>query len=87
MTERARALIGRPKIVLGTIIKERIHYNRALRFHLEPRSIGFADGTVEVCDTTVAAVEDGLEGVGGSYLPGNVMCPWASSILREVPPP
>lgn len=82
----ARALVGRPKIVMGTVIKERVYYNRARRFHLEPGSIGFPEGTVEVCQTVVMAVEDGLEEVGGSFLPGNVMCPGAR-ILREVPPP
>ena len=82
----ARALIGQHKIVLGTVIKERVNYNRARRFHLEPGSIGFADFTIEVCDTWVMAVDDGLEGVGGAFLPGNVMCPWGSRILREVPP-
>ncbi|HEV2826103.1 MAG TPA: Calx-beta domain-containing protein [Pyrinomonadaceae bacterium] len=83
----ARSLVGKSKIVIGTVIKERIYYNRAWHYHLEPASIVFADGTVEVCDTTLKAVENGLEAVGGSFLPGNVMCPWASRVLREVSPP
>jgi Calx-beta domain-containing protein/uncharacterized protein DUF4214 len=83
----ARGLIGQHKIVIGTIIKERIYYNRAWRFHLEPGTIGFGDFSIEVCDTAVMPVDNGLEGVGGSFLPGNVMCPWGSRILREVPPP
>jgi len=83
----ARGLIGHYRIVIGTIIKEPIYYNRARRFHLEPGSIRFAEGAIEVCDTAIGAVDDGLEGVGGSFLPGNVMCPWGSRIVREVPPP
>jgi hypothetical protein len=83
----ARGLIGQQKIVIGTVIKEPVYYNRARRFHLEPGTIGFADITIEVCDTAVLAVDTGLEEVGGSFLPGNVMCPWGSRILREVPPP
>ena len=84
---QARALVGQQKIVIGKVIKERTYYNRAWHFHLEPGSIGFADGTVEVCDTTLSAVDSGLDGVGGAYLPGNVMCPWSSRLLSEVPPP
>ena len=84
--EEARSLVGRSKIVIGTVIKERVYYNRARRFHLEPGSIGFADGAIEVCDTSIMAVDDGLEAVGGSFLPGSVMCPWGSRILREVVP-
>ncbi len=83
----ARSLIGQNKIVLGRVLKEPIYYNRAWHFHLEPGSIGFADAAIEVCDTAILPVETGLEAVGGSFLPGNVMCPWGSRILREVPPP
>ncbi len=83
----ARGLVGRHKIVFGTVIKERVYYNRSRRFHLEPGSIGFADGAIELCDTWVMGVENGLEEVGGSFLPRITMCPWGSRILREVPPP
>jgi hypothetical protein len=84
---QARSLIGQSRIVIGTLIKERVYYNRAWHFHLEPGSIGFADGAIEVCDTAILPVETGLEAVGGSFLPGNVMCPWGSRILREVQQP
>lgn len=84
---QARSLVGQSKIVVGLVVKERVYYNRGWRFHLEPASIGFADITIEVCDTGIAAVENGLEHVGGAFLPGNIMCPWNSRVLREVPRP
>jgi hypothetical protein len=82
----ARALVGHSKIVMGTVIKERVYYNRAWRYHIEPGSIGFPEGTPEVCQTIMSAVETDLEEVGGAFLPGSVMCPGAR-ILREVPSP
>jgi hypothetical protein len=82
----ARSLIGQQKIVIGRIIKEPVYYNRTRGYHLEPSFTGFADLTVEVCDTGLA-LEPDLEAVGGAFLPGNIMCPWGSRILREVQSP
>jgi hypothetical protein len=83
----ARGLIGGRNLwSSGIVIKERVYYNRAWRYHLAPGSIGFADFTVEACQTGVIAVENGLEAVGGSFLPANVMCV-SGQIVREVPPP
>jgi hypothetical protein len=87
MIAQARSLIGQSRIVIGTVIKERVYYNRRWRFHLDPRAIGFTQFAVEVCDTRLSAVDNGLEEVGGAFLPGSVICPWTSRILREVPPP
>ncbi len=83
----ARSLVGGRQIWSnGVVIKERVYYNRAWRYHLEPASIGFADFTIEECQTGVRAVENGLEAVGGSFLFGNFMCV-SGQILRELPPP
>ena len=83
---QARGLVGRQIWHNGVVIKERIYYNRAWRYHLEPGSIGFADITIEECQTEMMAVENGLDAVGGAFLFGNFMC-LGGQILREVPPP
>jgi hypothetical protein len=83
----ARGLVGGRQIWSnGVVIKERVYYNRAWRYHLEPASIGFADFTIEECQTGVMAVENGLDAVGGAFLFGNFMCV-SGQILRELPPP
>ena len=83
----ARGLVGgRTLSTNGIVVKERIYYNRAWRYHLEPGSIGFADITIEECQTGMMAVKNGLDAVGGAFLFGNFMC-LGGQILREVPPP
>jgi hypothetical protein len=82
----ARNLVGRLTWHNGIVIKERVNYNRAWRYHLEPGSIGFADFTIEECQTGMRAVENDLEAVGGAFLFGNFMC-LGGQILRELPPP
>ena len=83
----ARGLVGgRSLWTVGVVVKERIYYNRAWHYHLEPGSIGFSDITVEVCQTGVIPVENGLDAVGGAFLPASVMCVPAQ-VLRELPPP
>ena len=83
----ARGLVGRPKIITGTVLKEPAYYNRPWRFHIDPESIRFVDTAAEVCDTGITFVEQHLESVGGSFLPGNTMCPWRAGGYREVPAP
>ena len=34
----ARALAGRSKIIVGTVLKEPAYYNRPWRFHIDPES-------------------------------------------------
>ena len=38
-------------------------------------------------EAVVTAIEQHLDEVGGSFLPGNQICPWLSRIVREVPQP
>ncbi|HEX8148616.1 MAG TPA: DUF4214 domain-containing protein [Pyrinomonadaceae bacterium] len=83
----ARSLAGRSKIIIGTVLKEPIYYNRPWSFHLDPESIRFGDFAAEVCDTGIPPIEEHLESVGGSLLPGNTVCPWRAGGYREVPPP
>jgi hypothetical protein len=83
----ARGLGGRSKIIIGTVLKEPIYYNRPWRFHIDPESIRFSDLAPEVCDTGLNMIDERLESVGGGFLPGNTMCPWAAGSYREVSPP
>jgi hypothetical protein len=83
----ARALAGRQKILIGTVLKEPIYYNRPWSFHIDPESIRFGDIAAEVCDTGLTMIEERLESVGGGFLPGNTVCPWAAGSYREVAPP
>ncbi len=87
--EHAREILqGKPekkKRICGRIVKEKAAYNPAWHFHLEPSTIDFFDVAIEVCDASVRDVEKHLEEVGGSTLPNNHWCPWASKINREIP--
>jgi len=83
----ARGLVGRSKIIIATVLKEPIYYNRPWSFHLDPESIRFGDLAAEVCDTGLPPIEERLESVGGSFLPGNTICPWRAGGYREVPAP
>jgi hypothetical protein len=86
----ARAILRDPqnprRQVQGTIVPARVPYNPAWSFHLDPDSIGFFELAAEVCDANVTWVEENLEAIGGSALPGNHWCPWSSKLDREVVP-
>ncbi len=71
--------------VKGTIVKSPARYNPGWSYHLDPASVVFFSNAVEVCDATPSYVQAHLAEVGGSFLPGNVWCPWRSRLLREVP--
>ncbi|WP_441249754.1 BP74-related protein [Kitasatospora sp. McL0602] len=70
--------------VMGRIIKRTVPYNADWSFHLDPGSIRFFDQAIEVCDADPQYVEDHLDEAGGPFLPGNIWCPWASKVTREV---
>ncbi len=69
---------------MGIIVKERRDYNPDWSYHLAPDSISFFRYAVEVCDANMQYVEDNLDAVGGSFLPGNRWCPWQSQLVREI---
>jgi uncharacterized protein (TIGR03437 family) len=73
--------------VQGRIVKQAAAWNPPWSFHYDPQSIEFFAAAVEVCDSSVAYVESFLDEAGGAYLPGNIWCPWASRLLKEIPPP
>lgn len=70
--------------VMGTIIKSKENYNSDWSYHLAPESISFFDVAVEVCDGNMRYVEEHLDKVGGSFLPGNQWCPWSSHLTKEI---
>ncbi|MCI0389658.1 MAG: hypothetical protein MOB07_12975 [Acidobacteria bacterium] len=73
--------------ISGAIVKSPACYNQPWSFHLDPESIFFFGVAPEVCDGSIQGVEDNLADIGGSTLPGNRWCPWASRLLREIPKP
>ncbi|THA62986.1 calmodulin-binding protein [Streptomyces sp. A0642] len=73
--------------VVGRIVKRPAAYNPRWSFHYDPQTVQFFDVAIEVCDATVPYVEDHLDEAGGAFLPGNVFCPWTSTLVKEVPAP
>ncbi|MGR8009401.1 BP74-related protein [Streptomyces hypolithicus] len=73
--------------VLGKIKTDGAPYNPNWSFHFDPSTVSFFDVAIEVCDATLAYVEDHLDEVGGAFLPGHYCCPWGSKLIREVPAP
>lgn len=72
---------GAPKMVTGTIIKQPVYYNAPWSFHYDPKTIGFADFAIELCDSSIQGIENNLD---EAY---PLWCPWGSRLLREIAPP
>lgn len=72
---------GIQKIVAGNIIKQPVYYNPQWSFHFDPKTIGFADFAIELCDSHIRLIEDNLDTAYPSW------CPWSTQLLREVAPP
>ena len=70
--------------VQGTIVKAPAFYNPGWSFHLSPESVDFFVFAIEVCDSAIMYVEEHLDEVGGSFLPGSHWCPWSSRLVDEV---
>jgi hypothetical protein len=70
--------------VQGTVVKESATYNPGWSFHLDPGSIDFFELAIEVCDASMQYVEEHLDEVGESTLPGSHWCPWSSRLVAEV---
>ena len=81
--QQARDILatGTRKMVAGTIIKQPVYYNSPWSYHLDPKTIGFVDFAIELCDASIRGLEDGLD----TALPD--WCPWGSQLLKEIPPP
>lgn len=84
----ARAILrgenGLKNQVTGIIVAEPVYYNAPWGYHLQPESVEFFEMAAEVCDATIVYVEEHLEQVGGTFLPGNRWCPWSSHLVREI---
>ena len=81
--QEARQILatGSHKIVLGTIIKQPVYYNSPWSYHLDPKSIRFADGAIELCDASIRYLENNRDTAYPDW------CPWLSRLDREIPPP
>lgn len=81
--QQAREILatGSRKIVIGTIIKQPVYYNPLWSYHLDPKSISFAEFAVEVCDAHMRYLEENLDDAYPDW------CPWGSRLLSEIPPP
>lgn len=81
--QQARDILttGTRKIVAGNIIKQPVYYNSPWSYHMDPKSIGFVDFAIELCDASIRGLEDNLD----IAYPG--WCPWGSQLVKEIPPP
>jgi len=75
-----------PLHVMGKIVKRGARWNRPWHFRLSPKSVTFFELAVEVCDASIAYVEEHRREAGGAFLPERRWCPWGSRLLREVRP-
>lgn len=78
---RDLAATGTRKIVAGNIIKQPVYYNSPWSYHLDPKTIGFVDFALEVCDASIRYLEDNLDIAYPDW------CPWGSQQIKEIPPP
>ena len=81
--QEARDIIknSTPKLISGVIIKQPVYYNPAWSYHFDPKTVGFVDAAMELCDSTMRGIENNLDGAFPAW------CPWGSQLLREVTPP
>src|SRR5439155_4050536 len=70
----------------GIVVTRPVWYNPGWSFHYAPDSVSFNMLNMEVCDASIAYVEEHLTEVGTGFLPGNRWCPWAARLLEEVNP-
>ncbi|AHH96074.1 hypothetical protein GCM10010174_42720 [Kutzneria viridogrisea] len=90
IVEALDILSGKEKFrvhVMGKIIKRPAPYNLKWSYHLDPDTITFFEFAIDLCDADMQYIEDHLDEVCGSFLPGCHWCPWDSRLLREVTPP
>lgn len=73
--------------VMGTVVKSPAPYNQQWNYQLDPNSVKFFSMATEVCDASIAYVNDHLNEVGGAFLPNSTWCPWHSKLTREVTAP
>jgi uncharacterized protein (TIGR03437 family) len=74
-------------IMTGKVIPAPSFYNPGWHFHVDPATVAFVDIAAEVCDSAIGGVDQGLNDVGGAFLPGFLWCPWSTRVLAEIPVP
>ena len=81
--QQARDILstGNQKILNGIIIKQPVYYNPHWSFHYDPRTIGFAEATIEACQSTIQGIEDNLANAFPSW------CPTTRLVTEIAPPP
>ncbi|WP_211210632.1 calmodulin-binding protein [Hahella ganghwensis] len=70
--------------VMGYITPHTAPYNSHWQYHLDTDTIHFFEFAIEVCDASIAYVQQHLDEVGGAFLPNNIWCPWSSRLIREI---
>lgn len=85
-----RILAGQEKVkihVAGRIVPRSMPYNPEWSFHLDPSSVSFFSRQEHSAfDANMYYVEDHLDQIGGSFLPGRCWCPSDSRLVAEVWP-
>ncbi len=86
IAEARRLLASKYKThVAGIINPIEAKYNPEWSFQMKPETVNFFLGVyIEVCDANVTYVEQHIDEVGGSFLPGGQWCPWSSQLAREI---
>ena len=84
--EARNILVGQApsRHITGVIVKYPAAYNPPWSYHLDPTSVAFFDVSIEVCDASILIVEQHLQEVCGSFLPGCQWCPWGSRLVAEI---
>jgi len=88
IAQARRILAGEepPLQVMGKVVRGRVRYNRPWHVRLAPKSVEFFEVAVEVCDASIAYVDEHRREIGGEFLPGRIWCPWGSRLVREIEP-
>ncbi|CAN5313193.1 hypothetical protein BH09ACT5_BH09ACT5_00870 [soil metagenome] len=63
------------RIPVGTIVRGDASVNAPWSWHIDPKTLQFADQTIEVCDGLPDYVEDGT-------LTSDVYCPWSAVPIK-----
>ncbi len=62
-------------IPLGTIVRDDAGVNAPWSWHIDPKTLQFADQTIEVCDGLPEHVQDGT-------LTSDTYCPWSAIPIK-----
>lgn len=65
-------------IPVGKIVRDSPSVNEPWSWHIDPKTLEFADFTIEVCDGLPEYVEDGT-------LTSDTYCPWVAKVIAVEP--